>query len=405
MRILYVHQYFATPSGSTGTRSYEFARRWVAQGHQVIMLTTTAQLTKTDLTAARGRLIRRFDVQGIVVHAVAVSYRQDMGYLRRCWAFMAFAILGTVAGFCVPRPDVVFATSTPLTVGIPVLIWKWLRRRPFVFEVRDPWPAFPIQMGILHNRLVIWLASRLERLIYRQASAIVALSPGMARGIESVLDSVKRPITVASNASDTDFFRPDIDGSAVRQRHGWTDKFVLLYFGTMGRAQGLEFVVDAAARLRDRSCVHFVLIGRGRERSALEAKVRQLGLHNVEILDAVPKADLPCYVAACDVALVVLAAIPILEDNSANKFFDSLAAGKPVLLNYSGWEREVIESHRAGLGCRQGDLKEYVEQVEYLESHRDELKAMGCNARRLAETEFDRDRISQRVLDAVLSVG
>jgi glycosyltransferase involved in cell wall biosynthesis len=243
----------------------------------------------------------------------------------------------------------------------------------------------------------------LEKTIYKQASFIVALSPGQADGVREVMAEDKE-VAVIPNSCDTEVFRPDIDGSAIRKEHGWDDKLVLLHFGAIGRANGLGFVVDAAERLKSHAGIHFVLIGDGSEKTALIKKVEQLGLKNIEILDSRPKAQLVKLVAACDVSTVIFANFPILQHNSANKFFDSLSAGKPVLLNYSGWQREILEDNEAGFGCELCHLEEFVEKVLYLNAHRNELAEMGQNARCLAERDYSRDKLAARALEVVSSV-
>ncbi len=402
MHILYIHQHFATPSGTAGTRSYEFAKRWIKAGHKVTLITGHYDLGGLELNKA---LIQRQTIDGIEVVVVGTRYSNKLSYLRRIASFLSFIFLSICVGLRTKNIDIVYATSTPLTVGIPAMVIKWLRRKPFVFEVRDQWPAVLIGMGILKNGVIIKLLLWLERTIYKQSKAIIALSPGMADGIKKVL-TANRSITVIPNSSDIDIFRPDIDGSCVRKQQGWKDKFVFLHVGAMGKANGLDFVVDAAEELRNNRNVHFVLLGDGNKRSGLDERIRESGLKNIELIGSVPKMDLPRYLAACDVSLVIFADYPILEHNSANKFFDSLSAGKPVLLNYSGWQRDILQSNKAGYGCKLCDLDEFVEKVLFLDSHRELLAKMGQNARRVAVERFDRNNLAVQALEVLkLAVG
>ena len=198
MHILYIHQHFATPDGSTGTRSYEFARRWIKCGHKVTVLTGYYDIG--GLPAGRG-VIQKQSIDGINIIVVATKYSNTQSFFRRIISFFSFLLFATYAGLSEQSVDVVYATSTPLTVGIPAMIIKWLRRKPFVFEVRDQWPEIPIEMGIIKNNLLAKLLLWLEKSIYKQSSAIVALSPGMADGVRSVLNKDK-PVTVIPNSSD-----------------------------------------------------------------------------------------------------------------------------------------------------------------------------------------------------------
>ncbi len=296
--------------------------------------------------------------------------------------------------------DIIYATSTPLTVGIPAIITKWLKRIPFVFEVRDQWPEISIELGIIKNRLLSLLLLWLEKTIYKQSRAIVALSPGMAEGIKKIIGS-KNTIEVVPNCCDTEVFRPDIDGSLLRENFGWGKKLVLLHFGAMGKVNNLEFVLEAAQKLRDNFKIHFVLAGNGNRKETLQKKIDELNLKNVELLDAQPRKELAALVAACDISTVTIANYKILEQNSANKFFDSLSAGKPVLLNYSGWQRKILEDSDAGFGCDLCNLEQFLERIKFFEKHPGKIKRMGKNARRIAVEKFSRDNLADSVLNLI----
>lgn len=406
MHILYIHQYFATPKGSTGTRSYEFAKRWVAEGHKVTVLTTTAQLTSGDLASVRGWFFRRLTIDGISVLAATIPYRQQMGVFKRCLSFLAFLLLASVVVLFIRKVDVVYATSTPLIVGIPALIAKRLGHKELVFEARDHWPASAIELNLLKNKFLIHTLSWLEKTIYDNSAVIVTLSEGLAEGIRQVAGEGK-PVHVIPNGSDLDFFSPDIDGSATRQEKGWNDKLVLVHAGTMGRINALEFVIDAAERVRDYQDILFVLIGQGSNEGNLKRMVEELGLRNVQILPSVPRQKLPAILAAADVIMAIIGKFPSVEKQaSLNKFYDGLSAGKPLLLNYHGWQGRLIEDKNAGFGCRLCDMDEFVEKVLYLNSHRDKLIEMGRNARLLAVKQFDRDKLATQALAQIeLALG
>jgi len=405
MHILYIHQYFATPLGKTGTRSYEFARRWVAASNKVTMLTSIAQLTPDDLKNTEGQFIKRFTIEGIDVRAITIGYSQKMGFAKRVQAFLGFMIAAVFYVVFKQGYDIVYATSTPLTVGIPALCAKWLRRKEFVFEVRDQWPQIPVEMGIIKSKPLIKLLLRIEKTIYKNAAAIVALSPGIAEGIQRVLDkSCKKTITVIPNSCDVDVFSPNIDGGLVRKERGWGKKFVLLHTGTMGKANGLSFIIEVAQKLQDHPDIFFVLIGEGVEKPLIERLIAEKRMTNIELAGTVTKHQLPTYLAACDIAMVIFSNYPILEHNSANKFFDALSAGKPVLLNYSGWQRKLIEHEKAGCGCKLCDIDEFVDKVIKLNDQKERLNLMGQNARKIAETKFNRDDLARQALTVLCAI-
>lgn len=405
MHILYILQYFGTPTNSRGSlRPYEFARRWALKGHKVTVLATTSGRARKDLGSINGKFIKRCSLEGFDVIAFDISYNQSMSFFRRILAFTYFLVSASFAVLFIKKVDVVYASSTPLTVGVPALVAKWVRKIPFVFEVRDHWPAALIEMGIIKNKILIKMLLWLEKRIYKSASAIVALSPGTAASVKGILGETQKPIVTVPNCSDIELFRPDIDGSSIRRKFRWEDKMVLLHAGAMGKVNGLNFVINAALRLKDRTDVHFVLIGRGSQKQALSDRIKRLGLSNIEVLESKPKSELPEFIAATDVSLVIVADYPILEHNSANKFFDALSAGNPVLLNYSGWQGEILEENNAGFGCELCDLDEFVEKVLYFNSHKQQLIEMGRNARRIAEEKFDRAKLAAEALDVINSI-
>ena len=395
MNILYLHQHFALPQGTTGTRSYELARRWVKAGHRVTLICGI-----TDQSGIDAGLQKRIEIEteGIQILALNTKYSNSLGFCGRVWAFLKFMFLSFWVGLKVKHVDIIYATSTPLTIGIPAMLLKCFKRAPFIFEIRDQWPEIPIEMGIIKNPILKAILLWLEKRIYKSSAAIVALSPGMAQGAKEVLGTGNKEIIIAPNSSDTLLFHPDVDGVSFRQEMGWQNKFVVLHFGAMGKANGLDFLIEAAMRLKENPDIHFVLIGEGREKSRLRKKVKEFNLTNIKVQDTFPKSQMPQVVAACDISTVIFAGYPILEHNSANKFFDSLSAGKPVLLNYGGWQREIIEEYQCGYGCEQVDLDEYIKKLLWFVENRGQLHVMGQKSRKLAEEEFDRDIISGRIL-------
>jgi glycosyltransferase involved in cell wall biosynthesis len=414
VRILYLHQFFVTREGTGGTRSYEFARQLVADGHAVTMVTAASGTQPDDdargrrapargATRGRPRLTSEREVEGIRVIEARGGYGDyvtatGMGYGRRIAAFVQFALAATVAALRGPRPDVVFATSPPLTIALPAIAAARRWRVPLVFEVRDLWPEAPIQMGALRSPTARRLARRLERTVYRAAAEIVALSPGMRDGVAAAGVSPDR-IALIPNASDLDLFDPALDPGDLRERLGLGDAFVCSYFGTMGEANDLTQVLDAAELLRERGehDVRFVLQGDGKRRTELERDIRARGLDNVLLLPAGDKLAAARLAAASDACMTIFKQVPILATNSPNKLFDTFAAGRPAIVNTDGWQRTLVEQHEAGVFARPGDPADLADQVLTLHADPDRARRMGENGRRLAEREFDRRLLAARL--------
>ncbi len=396
MRVLYLHQYFVEPSGSGGTRSYEFARRLVDDGHEVRMVTSTAMLGDERRSRAS---VERFDVDGIDVAAIDVAYGNRMGTARRLLAFAAFALRSIREAARGPRPDVVVATSTPLTIIVPGWIAKLRHRAPLVFEVRDLWPAVPIDMGYLSSPLIRWPAQLLERFAYRVADSIIALSPGMADGVRAVARPATE-VTVVPNASDLERFdRP----ASTTLPDGWPSGSgtTVLYAGTLGRANDVGWLVDVADELPVESDVRFVVIGDGAERTSILDRMSAHPAANarITVLEPVAKQRIPAVFAATDLALSLFAAFPTLETTSPNKLFDSLAAGRAVAINYGGWQQALLEAGRCGIVLDREPTTAAAQLDELARSG--SLADMGRRARQVAEDGFSRDALYRRWVEVL----
>lgn len=399
MRILYIHQFFATRESSLGLiRSYEFARRWIEQGHEVTMITSASRLH----SSFSERLFSEGVIDGIRVRSVRVAYDNRMGTWRRIASFLTFMFGATYLALTSGRHDVVFATSTPLTVGIPGWIAAFVHRRPFVFEVRDLWPEAAVQMGALRRGGVLERAAKaLERFLYRHASFVIALSPGMARGVlsEGVAED---KVLMVPNASDLDLFSPGPRDPELVARYQLGDRFVVGYAGAIGPSNAVEDNVPAAAAellRRGRTDIVFLIAGDGK--SVPELERRCAGLPNVILTGSMPKAEVPRFTRTADVLLVLFADKPILATNSPNKLFDALATGRPVIVNSDGWTRAIVETEQVGCYFPAGDGPALATALERLADDRALVERMGANARRLAEQCFARDRLAAKVLAAL----
>jgi glycosyltransferase involved in cell wall biosynthesis len=409
LHVLYLHQYFVTRQGFTGTRSYEFARRLVARGHRVTMI-KSGQFAVDGLDVPPGREYTEIGVEGIRVVPIAAGFANShkgtgMNGYRRVREFQSFANLATKVGKKLDRPDVVYATSTPLMIGYA---GRDLARHfgvPFVFEVRDVWPQALINTGTLRNPLVIWWLRRMERRIYAAADQIVALSPGMKAGVMAT-GVPDEKVSVITNGSDADLFRPDLDGSAARTRLQLGKRFAAVYFGAMGRANGLGYAIEAARVLRDRGRENIVLVlhGSGGMKHVLQARAGEYGLTNVVFSDSVPdKAAVAELVAACNACLTIYAATDHEQSWSPNKMFDALAAGRPILINVPGWLREVIEQNGCGRYTDPKRPEALADALEELAGNQQVCTEMGRKARALFESQFSREILTQRLEQVLMA--
>jgi len=400
LRLLYFHQHFATPKGSSGTRSYEFARALIARGHQVTMVCGSHQLSGLELPYDARRNWCRGEVDGIDVISLPLAYSNRDSLLRRAWTFLRFALRSVRLALTLDC-DLVFATSTPITAVIPGLAAKWLRGKPFVFEVRDLWPELPRALG-LRNPFVLGSMSLLEFLGYRSADACIGLSPGIVEGIRARADE-RLPIAMIPNGSDLEVFHPAKRAQLTLPGIG-PDDFVAGFTGAHGVANGLDALLDVAVELRRRRDprVKLAFIGDGKEKERLSARAAELGLTNCLFFPPVPKSELGAITASLDCGLMVLKDIPAFyRGTSPNKFFDYIAAGIPVVNNYPGWLAGLITEHRCGIVVPPGNVAAFADALQRLAADAAERRAMGAAARVLAEKEFARPLLADRFIATI----
>lgn len=399
MKILYVQQHFATGRGEAGVRGYNLVRTLADRGHDVTVI-CGHNWRDTSLETQPGAVVEQ-NLDGFRLVQIGVFYSNHQSFRARLFSFLRFALLACRE--TVRRDaDLVFASSTPLTVSLPALAARWLRGTPYVFEVRDLWPDLPIEMGVLRNPLLRWILLLWERIVYLSAWRLVALAPGIQEGIERKAGIPSNQIAMIPNGADTENLRP-LPPRRPRTHLGLPDDLLVLgYTGTHGTANGLDAILDAAAVLRARGAsganganrAAFVLIGDGREKPRLLLRAAEENLANVHFFDLVNKTTYNEVLAELDVGLQTLLDIPGFRwGTSPNKFFDYLAAGRPVLVNYPGWMSGLVTEHHCGMAVPPGDPEAFADAVEALLAQRDRLPAMGAAARHLAEEQFSQQRI------------
>jgi glycosyltransferase involved in cell wall biosynthesis len=408
MKILYVHQLFSTRGGAVGTRSYEIARRMSERGHQVTMVCGSYANASTGLADPFVKGMREGVVDGINVREYAIEAGNKLSFPARVRSFLLFS-LRTLSPVLRGDYDLIYATSTPLTVAVNGIAAKLFRRRKkFIFEVRDLWPELPRAMGVIKNPVVLSAMAALEWAGYRAADACVGLSPGIVDGIRRRAGLAK-PILLAPNAADLEFFA-EADGASAAIPGIGADDFVAIFTGTHGLANGLENVLDGAAALTKHesasaSRIKLVFVGDGNCKKALIEQADREGLSNCLFLDPVPKAALRSYLRRADVGIMALANVPAFYyGTSPNKFFDYLAAGLPVLCNYPGWVTDLIKQHNCGAAAQAEDPEAFASALMQLADGPEALSRMRTNARSLAETNFSREKIAASLIDFVETV-
>lgn len=396
MKVLYFHQHFSTPDGSAGIRSYAMAKKLVESGHQVTMVCGSFGIASTGLDMPFTSGVRRGPVDGFEVIEFELPYSNNTSLLKRAHLFISFAIKSIRVAFT-EEYDLLFATTTPLTSAVPGIVAKHLKSKPFVFEVRDLWPELPRAMGVITNPVILFLLSALEWSAYKSADKLIALSPGIKKGIIRYRKDEEN-IAMIPNGCDMDIFS-SARGIPWRPDGVKESDFLAIFTGTHGLANGLDAVIDAAIILKkqSRDDIKLLLIGDGKLKPALQARVQGEQLDNVIFHPPVNKEKLAGLMQSADLGMQTLANVSAFYyGTSPNKFFDYLAAGLPILNNYPGWVADLIEENQCGIAIEPDNANAFANALIKLSDERDELPKLGNAAQSLAKKAFDRGLLSDQ---------
>ncbi len=404
MKVLYFDPKFATARRAAPTRAYTFARHLADHGHQVTLVGRDTRHLEIGASPTRRRLLHRERVDGIDVVRLNIPYAQSFSKWQRLLSFGAYTVASTLYGARAARPDVVYASSTPLTVGITGVLTSRFKGVPFVFELQDLWPEVAIDLGVLHRRWEIAAAEWLEHGLYARAAAIVVCGEPVrdalvAAGVPS------EKVVVIPNVSDNALFDAATANREYFDSLGLAGKFVALYTGAMGKSNGILQLADAARVLeaRGEGDVAVVALGFGTDRDALEREAA--GLANLVVPPPVSRAEVAGIVKAADATLTIFAPYKSLQTNSPNKLFDSLAAGRPVVVNVDGWLRSIVEDNRAGLYVPAGDADALADALVRLAREPELREELGRNGREAARRDFDAGLLAGRFRETLEAVA
>jgi len=396
MRVLYIHQHFATPASASGTRSFVFAKRLVEAGHQVTIITSDGYLPKEY------KEVSWFEIDGVRIINKKSGYSLGLDFRKRVSSFFQFMIGAAVEGLRTPA-DLVFATSTPLTVAIPALLIKWKKRIPFVFELRDLWPEVPVELGVLKNPFLIWGATALEKTAYRFADRIVCISEGISRNVKAP----ENKKIVIPTGCDLSRGVPAKNNKWKREA-GITAKRLFVFTGAIGEANAPDYLIDAAKDLqaKGRKDIAIALIGAGSARDRVKHLKETHCLENIHLFDPVPKSNIPEILAAADGGVILHGVSRLYRETAMpNKFFDYIAAGLPIIFNFEGPLREHILRYKAGYYVDYRRPEQLSDTLGMLSQENDECLKAGRNARKMAQECFDQEKLADRFVKALGEVG
>lgn len=401
MHILLIHQNFAAIDEPGGTRHHEMALYLTQMGHQVTVV--TSPVSYLTGTFEKGQSKTQMVGQDAITILRAYTYPAlHRSFFHRILSFCSFMGSSFLAGVRVRNVDLVWGTSPPIFQGATAWALARLKGVPFVFEVRDLWPAFAVQVGVLHQPLLIRASEWLERFLYRRADLVMVNSPGFTHHVEA---RGARRVELVPNGADSRMFDPDEKGEDFRTQHGLEGKYVILYAGAHGMSNDLGVILEAAALLEDCPNVAIVLLGDGKDKPALKERSSNMGLKNIYFVDPIPKSEMASALAAADACIAILKPIPLYATVYPNKVFDYMAAGKPVILAIGGVMRDVIEKAAAGIPVPPGSPQAIAQAVRSLAEEPHQGVRMGLNGRQYLKEHFDRpilaEKLSSLFLEAV----
>jgi len=398
MHILLIHQAFVDIDEPGGTRHHELARYLVKRGHRVTIITSpisylTGQFKKPAVQSWTEA--QNADITVLRTYTYSALHRS---FVHRVLSFLSFMFSSFLAGLKVRDVDLIWGTSPPIFQGATAWALAWIKRKPFLFEVRDLWPAFAIEVGVLRNPLLIRLSFWLERFLYRHATRMIVNSPGF---VQYVTDHCAQNVQIVPNGVDASMFDPYLTGIEIRQEYGLQGRFIAMYAGAHGMSNDLNEVLRAAQVLEDTPQIAVVLVGDGKEKSVLQDNAARMGLKNVFFLPPVPKSRMAQALAASDACIAILKPIPLYATVYPNKVFDYMAAGRPVILAIDGVIRNVIEQAGCGIFVQPGDHRALAEAIRWLANNREQAREMGLQGRKFVEMNFDRESLANKLADII----
>lgn len=386
VRALLIHQAFVAPDEPGGTRHFELARHAVRAGDAFTIVASPVSY----LTGRAGGGAATEVHDGVRVLRAWTPGAAHRSFVRRVLGFLAFMASSVLAARKAGPVDVVIGTSPPIFQAVSAWFVAAVRRRPFLLEVRDLWPEFAVDIGVLRNPLLIAASTRLARFLYRRATHVVVNSPAYREHLAG-LAVPRAKISLVANGVDPGMFDPAERGTALREAWGaGPGTTVVAYTGAIGLANDLDTLLRAAERLRERDDVLFVLVGDGKERPRLEREAAERGLDRVRFAGTLPKSRMREALGAADVCVATLRDIPMFRMPYPNKVFDYMAAGRPVVLGIAGVIRDVVERAGCGIPVPPGDDAALAAAVERLAGDAEERARLGRAGRAHVERHFDR---------------
>jgi hypothetical protein len=390
MRILILADRFVPEITAVSVREMEHAQEWLKMGHEVTVVTCVPNFPHGNVFEGyKNRFYQEEWIDGVRVIRVWSYLAANVGTVKRILDYVSFAVSAIFFFWRYPKFDIILATSPPLFVPVAGYGLSVLRRRPWVFEIRDLWPASIEAVGASKGRMIS-LLTKLEMFLYRKATRLVSLTGAFKEHLtERGIPPEKND--VVTNGVNTERFNPNNVLFDARERLGiGADKFLVGFIGTVGMAQGLVTILDAAEECRDNPGIIFLILGEGAERPALEEEAKRRGLSQVVFHDFVPHDEVCSYIDALDASIIHLRPHDVFKTVIPSKIFENMAMGNPMIYAVEGHSAKIVADAGAGICIPSGNAHAMADAVKSLDKDRAKLKQMGTTAREVMGKKYTR---------------
>lgn len=398
MNILFITDNFPPEVNAPATRTYEHSKKWVQMGAEVTVITCAPNFPHGEVYQGyKNRFYTEEEMDGIRVIRVWSFITANEGTASRILDYMSFAFSSFWAGLF-RDTDVIIATSPQFFTTWSAFLLSKLKRKPWIFELRDLWPESIKAVGAMKDGWLLSLLEKIELFLYRDANLVIPNSPSfkdnlIERGIKG--DKIK----VIPNGANTELFTPRPKDQAILNELNLEDKFVVGYLGTHGMAHGLDFILDAAADIESKD-IHFLFIGDGSEKDALVKQASELGLENVTFHDPIPKEKVPDYLSVFDISLVPLKKNDTFKTVIPSKIFEAVAMQKPILLGVEGQAEELVTEYEIGLCFEPENTEDFLEKLFELHTQAKLNRTNGQYANRFT-ADYSREGLAKEMMEIV----
>ena len=395
MNILFLTHYYTPEGNAPATRVSALAERWVKKGHKVTVMTCAPNIPDGVIYEGyRNKWTCKEEINGVTVIRIWTFLAANKGTVRRILNYVSYMFSAFVHGLFLSKPDIMIATSPQFFCGWAGVLLHWVRKFPFVLEIRDIWPesitSVNAELPGYAMKIVLWL----EKVMYRAANFIVTVGEGYQKKLIEERNVPEKKIAIVMNGVDTQHFYPHPKDEGLLSRYGLNGKFICSYIGTIGLACGLKTVLDAAEKLKKQGedTIQFLLVGDGAVREELEIEAQNRALDNVTFTGRRPKKEIPSWVASSDVNLVHLKKTDLFTTVMPSKIFESAGCARPIIIGVEGFAKDFVEKAEAGIAMEPENAEDMVQVLLKMKSNPDLCRKMGNNAYQNICSKYNRDQ-------------